>query len=210
MIMNKTRLTFVQDGETKSAVERKKSMRAYMKQRRAHNENRDVKEELQIANLYAAISKTKWAGMRRTFFVYLSFSSETPTDKLVCRLQEDGHRVVCPRIENGRMVAVEYGEDFTLSDRGIREPIGEAYEGEIDVAIVPMLAVDIQGNRLGYGGGYYDKFFEERSTVYRIAYGYDFQIVPDVPNEPWDVKMNCIVTDKRVVAVEDKQTQEKI
>ena len=133
-----------------------------------------------------------------SFFIYLSFSREAPTDGLIERLLADGHKVYCPRIENGEMVAVEYGEDFTLSDYGIREPVGEAYQGEMDVAVVPFLAVDKRGNRLGYGGGYYDKFLKN-STAKRVAFGYGFQIVNEVPTESWDEKMDVIVTDEEII-----------
>jgi 5-formyltetrahydrofolate cyclo-ligase len=96
------------------------------------------------------------------------------------------------------MYAVEYGEDFSLSDYGIREPLGERFLENIDVAVVPFLAVDKQGNRLGYGGGYYDRYLK-KSTAKRVAFGYDFQIVNEVPCEPWDEKMDAIVTDERVI-----------
>ena len=107
----------------------------------------------------------------------------------------------CPRIENGEMVAVEYGEDFTLSSFGIREPIGEVYEGEIDVAVIPFLAVDRGGNRLGYGGGYYDRFLK-KTKAKRLAYGYAFQLLKEVPSEEWDEKMDAIVTDEEVIEAE--------
>ena len=73
-------------------------------------------------------------------FVYLSFSSEAPTDKLVQRLEENGVRVYAPVLKNGEMFAVEHQEDFTLSDYGIREPVGDPFYGDCDVAIVPLLA----------------------------------------------------------------------
>ena len=142
--------------------------------------------------------------MRRTFFIYLSFSLEAPTDKLIERLKSDGHMVYCPRIENGEMVAVEHSEELALSNYGIREPIGEVYTGEIDIAIIPFLAVDRQGNRLGYGKGYYDRFLK-KSKAKRVAYGYAFQVVNNVPTEARDEKMDKIVTDEEIIEVEQRQ-----
>ena len=101
------------------------------------------------------------------------------------------------------MQVVAYGEDFTISAWGIREPVGEPFEGKIDYAIVPFLAVDKQGNRLGYGGGYYDRYFERNPNTLRIAYGFDFQIQKEVPTEETDKKMNCIVTDKQVLFMDE-------
>ena len=97
----------------------------------------------------------------------------------------------------------EYGEDFTLSSLWIREPIGEVFDGEIHAVITPLLAVDERGNRLGYGGGYYDRFFKTHGQAKRIGYCFDFQIVKSVPNEEHDEKLQCIVTDKRIVYPHD-------
>ena len=170
-----------------------------MKNKRMENTNRDVKEERLIEHFYQAIFEgIPQPGTRLTFFMYLSFFREAPTDGLIERLLADGHRVCCPRIEEGKMLPVEYREDFTLSDYGIREPVGEVYQGDIDVAVIPFLAVDKQGNRLGYGGGYYDRFLKN-STAKRVAFGYAFQVVREVPSETWDEKVDVIVTDEEII-----------
>ena len=202
--MMTTKLCFA-ESEPQTIKEKKATLRQYAKKRRADNVNRDVKEELLIDNFYKAVfDETNGAGMRRTFFIYLSFSLEAPTDKLIERLKEDGHTVCAPRIENGEMVAVLHSEELTLSSYGIREPVGGRYEGNIDFAVVPFLAVDRQGNRLGYGKGYYDRFLKN-SNAKRVAYGYGFQILNGVPHEEWDEKMDIIVTDEEIIKVEQDQ-----
>lgn len=201
--MTTNRLRFLETETPKTAEElvgTKKRLRSYMKERRGENENRDVKENLLVNNVMQALrEKGLDARKSKRAFVYLSFSSEAPTDKLIERLLGEGWTVYCPRVENKNMVAAAYGEDFTLSALGIREPIGQAYVGEIDVAIVPMLAVDEQGNRLGYGGGYYDRFLSEHVETLCLAYGFDFQVLRQVPTEEHDIKMDGIVTDRRIV-----------
>ena len=201
--MRTTRLRFVENEPPKNEQERKeskKTLRAYMKQRRGDNANRDVKEILLTDNLLLALEEKGFkTGEGKKVFVYLSFSSEAPTDKLIEDLLEKGWQVYAPRVEDGKMVAVEYGEDFTLSSLGIREPLGESYDGEMDVVVVPMLAVDERGGRLGYGGGYYDRYLLKNPKGLRLAYGFDFQIVKQVPVEECDEKMDGIVTDKRIV-----------
>ena len=199
--MNTTKLRFV-DENPLSLAERKNSLRAYMKTRRADNENRDVKESLLCQNLLAVLEdfeKTAGAGARRNVFVYLSFSSEAPTDKLIDSLQEKGFAVYCPRIENGEMQAVFCGEDFTLSNMGIREPVGEAFLETPDYVITPLLAADEKGNRLGYGKGYYDRYFARHPAAVRIGYAFDFQILKQAPADERDEKLDVLVTDKRVV-----------
>ena len=195
--MNK--FTFVtntaQDGGDIQA--KKSSLRKYMKDRRANNENRDVKETLLTENLLNGAKE--YLKDKQSFFVYLAKSSEAPTEKLIARLLADGKKVYCPRVDGKTMQAVPYGEDFTLSAFQTIEPVGEAFEGEIDVAIVPLLAADKQGRRLGYGGGYYDRFFENRKGILKIGYAFDFQIVQSVPTEETDIPLDIIVTDKQII-----------
>lgn len=201
--MTTNNLRFVENEPLQSEQdvrESKKRLRAYMKARRGENENRDVKESLLLDNAFSALQeKGLGTGTGKRVFVYLSFSSEAPTDKLIERLIEQGWQVYCPRIDDKKMSAVEYGEDFELSAYGIREPLGEAYDGDMDVAIVPMLAVDEQGRRLGYGGGYYDRYLGAHPETLLLAYGFDFQILRQVPTETHDMKMDGIITDKRIV-----------
>ena len=200
--MTTNKLRFVET-DTKSVEQRKKELRAYMKARRGENENRDVKETLLIENFLSVLAELfgakQGAGTRLTGFIYLSYSSEAPTDKLIEICEEKGVEVYCPRVENGRLVAVKHGEDMTLSAWGIREPTGAAFAGELDFALVPLLAADEKGNRLGYGGGYYDRYLREKPQIKRIGYGFDFQLLSGVPHTQTDEKLDVIVTDKRVI-----------
>lgn len=197
--MNTNNFTILRGGadETETVKERKKRLRLSMKKRRSENENRDLKEERLVR--YAL----ELVGEKKSVFVYLSFSSEATTDKLVEALLSAGVAVYAPRVEGKEMVAVPLDEDsdFALSDYGVREPLGEAYEGEIEAAIVPLLAVDPRGVRLGYGGGYYDKFFAKHPEIFKVGYGYEFQIVDELPEEETDVRLNAIVTDVRVIKI---------
>lgn len=67
-------------------------------------------------------------------------------------------------------------------------------------AIVPGLAFSVEHKgRIGYGGGYYDRFLMENPDILKVGVCYEFQMVDDLPQNPWDVPMDCIVTDERVV-----------
>ncbi len=113
-----------------------------------------------------------------------------------------GWKVVCPRVEGTEMCAVLYGEDFTVSQKGIREPVGQPYDGEIHASVTPLLAVDRQGNRLGYGGGYYDRFFARYPQMKRIGYCFEAQVTESVPTEKTDARLHCVVTEERVFFTE--------
>ena len=203
--MYTNKLRFVET-PSNSVDENKRRLREYAKQRRACNENRDVKEERLSCNFFKVFDalcgekeQRTGACTRLNVFIYLSYSSEAPTDNLIEGLLSAGHRVFCPRIQDGQMLAVEYTEDLSVNALGIREPIGTAYQGEMDIVVTPLLAVDEAGNRLGYGGGYYDRYFQTQKHAKRVGYCYDFQIINNVPQTEKDVKLNVIVTDKRIL-----------
>jgi 5-formyltetrahydrofolate cyclo-ligase len=81
---------------------------------------------------------------------------------------------------------------------GIEEPIGEPYDGTIDLAIIPGLAFDRKGNRLGRGKGFYDQFLSQHAP-YTIAVAFHCQLINEVPVEPWDITMQQIITEQETI-----------
>ena len=79
--------------------------------------------------------------------------------------------------------------------------MGEKFDGDVDIVVLPALAVDENGNRLGYGKGYYDRYLQRHPRSKTVAFCYDFQIVQKVPCEAWDKRVDAIVTDKRVLKI---------
>jgi len=67
-----------------------------------------------------------------------------------------------------------------------------------ELILVPMLAFDKKGYRLGYGKGFYDKFFEKNRNLVYAGYGFDFQEVKCLPSEYFDLKLNVIITNKSI------------
>jgi 5-formyltetrahydrofolate cyclo-ligase len=70
---------------------------------------------------------------------------------------------------------------------------------EIDLIIVPALALDASGYRLGYGRAHYDRLLPTLTQAFRVGAVYDFQLVPELPKELHDVPMHCVVSDSRVL-----------
>ena len=194
-------LRFVENVET-DVAERKRSVRAYIKEVRAGLDNKDAKAERMTKHALAFLEERKQAGKNKVF-VYLSFSTEADTDGLIEELLARGYEVYCPRIEQDGMQAVRYGEDFSLSKFGIREPIGDKLVGAPDFVIAPFLAVDKQGNRLGYGKGYYDAFFKRFPTALRIGYGFAVQIRKNVPFDENDVKLQYVITENGIEKINE-------
>ncbi len=140
---------------------------------------------------------------------FLSFRSEVDTAGMVRDNLARGRRVFVPKaVHEGRELIpselFNYEKDLAPGYYGIPEPQAGALRpvdpGEIDLLIVPGVAFDLQGNRLGYGGGYYDRFFERlRPGVPLVALTFELQLVEQVPVEPWDRRMDWLVTEKRVI-----------
>lgn len=136
-----------------------------------------------------------------TAFVYASIGSEVQTEALICALWTKGCRVGLPLITGeGRMEAASYAPGDALQrDRyGIPAPMhGETIPtAQIDVAFVPLLAFDGRGNRLGYGGGYYDRWLA-RTNARRIGLAYARQFVERISIDEWDWPLNVVLTEER-------------
>ena len=89
-------------------------------------------------------------------------------------------------------------DDLEAGYFGILEPKEECKEvnvSENSIVIMPGVAFDRKGNRIGYGKGYYDKYFSRYPEVYKIAIAFSMQIVDEIPADEFDIKANCVVTD---------------
>ena len=112
-----------------------------------------------------------------------------------------GKKVLLPEVIDGEnMVIREYTGKHDLKEGAfhIMEPIGslfpeEKYQ-EIHLAIIPGMAFDQQGNRLGRGKGYYDRFLQKIPQVYKIGICFPFQLVDEIPTEETDIKMDAIMS----------------
>lgn len=139
-----------------------------------------------------------------TVMVFSSFGSEVDTAPIIERLAARGARVLLPRIMDREMHAVAYapGDPVTTAPFGAREPRdGEPVDPrEIDVVVTPGLAFDRHGNRVGYGGGFYDRFLKEtRSDVPRVGLCFALQVLGEVPQGQADQPVTHIVTEEGLI-----------
>ena len=104
--------------------------------------------------------------------------------------------IILPTVVGDDIIPVEYGKDtaFAVGDFNILEPQNEPYSGGFDLIVVPGVAFDRQGNRLGRGKGYYDRFLCHHLDVKRIGICFDFQLVDEVPSEPFDIRMDEVIS----------------
>lgn len=132
---------------------------------------------------------------RTSFFVYRSVDFEADTLKIIEALLNAGKEVLLPRIENGEMYAVPYSEDTELV-YGIPQP-KSGKERTAQVILTPLLAFDNEGYRLGYGGGYYDKYFEKHGGL-RVGLAYGGQAVENLPHDRFDAPLHAVITEAGV------------
>lgn len=132
-------------------------------------------------------------------YCYIDFKNEVMTKPLIKRAWADGKRVAVPRIEEGGMefYYINSYEELEPGTMGILEPKKEcAVAREMDaLVIMPGLAFDRKKHRIGYGGGYYDRYFDKKNSHYKIALAYEFQIFEAFSYEMHDVSPDIIVTE---------------
>ena len=141
--------------------------------------------------------------------LFLSFRSEVQTLLWISDLFSLGKRVVVPlmdRQEKGLLLSeIQNPDGPWVSNRfGILEPphdqINPITPSSVDLFILPGLAFDRRGTRLGYGRGHYDRLLEKApSTVKKIGVSFGFQIVPGIPQMPGDVLMDAIITESGLI-----------
>ena len=149
----------------------------------------------------------------KAVFCFLSTAHEVKTEEIILKAFRLGKDVLVPLLnpQEGDMQVVRISRDtrFAIGKYGVREPSLETREvvssACIDFVIAPGLAFDIFGNRIGYGGGHYDKLFKNISNdVTRVAVGYDFQIIESVPHSDFDESVHFIVTETKTLRCQSR------
>lgn len=139
---------------------------------------------------------------------YASFRSEVNTISLINHALEKGKNISLPLVDAGkeqlRLYIIKDVSELEPGYMGILEPMPkrsrEILLKDIDIVIIPGAGFDMNGNRLGYGKGYYDKLLSKsKRHVNTIALAFEEQIIPKVPKEVHDVSIDKIVTEARVI-----------
>jgi len=144
-----------------------------------------------------------------TLMVYLSFGSEVVTDELIVWGWDAGKRIVvplcCPETRELMPCRINGFDELETGHYGIREPkashLQPVPQREIDAVLIPAVAFDRRGCRVGYGGGYYDRFLPEVPRAAKIGAAFACQIVAEIPADPYDVTVDRIVTEKGIISL---------
>lgn len=153
-----------------------------------------------IAERFVALPEVQDAGV---VMVFSSFGSEVPTGPIIQRLRDRGIVVALPRIEGADLVPVPFapGDPVRPTSFGAVEPIGPEIvdAASLDVVGVPGVAFDRRGHRIGYGGGYYDRFLRGLPAL-AVGIAFGVQVVTDdLPTGGSDLPVRAIVTEEETI-----------
>ena len=136
------------------------------------------------------------------FYSSIAKEGEVATVDMVGVSLEQGKKVCLPKIisDSLEFFNVNSIEELKEGAFGILEPVGDKIKPEqIDIAILPGIAFDARGNRIGFGRGYYDRFLKRVRNASIVALAFDFQIVDKIPSTKSDVRVHKIVTESGII-----------
>lgn len=136
----------------------------------------------------------------RTIYGYLPYNQEVRTEPMLLQALRDGKRVAVPKVIGDEMIFI-YIDDFSCIEAGycgIPEPPADGPEAKDPTALVlmPGIAFDRQGHRIGYGGGFYDRFLAGQPEHPTLALCYGFQMVDQLPVEEFDIPVDVVIWDE--------------
>lgn len=156
--------------------------------------------QTQIARASEALAQALFAHpmyhSAKALYAYISYNQEVCTEAIIRRALADGKRVAVPKVfgQEMRFILLDENSRIALGYKGIPEPVSGKLAQEKDaLVLMPGLAFDREGHRMGYGGGFYDRFLaaEPHPT---IALCYDFQLLPDLPTQAHDIPVDAVLS----------------
>ena len=155
----------------------------------------------------------QWYYLSNRILSFVSHGSEICTTEILGNALQDGKEVYVPKVEGREMQFYRIRSLTELKEgyKGIREPEGntQSYVFTPENAagslfLMPGSVFDPLGNRLGYGGGFYDRYLVKNGDrYYKTAICFDYQVLDDIPAEEFDIRPDMIITDKRIITAQE-------
>lgn len=146
---------------------------------------------------------------------FINTKSEVITEEAVRMAMTSGKEVVVPVVDKKHhriflSKLLDYEMELSISSHGIYEPLPDFHREipvqDIQLMVLPGVAFDVNGHRLGYGAGYYDKLLEiEADRPFLVALAFELQIVEFIPVGSHDVRVDMIITENRIIEVRGKK-----
>lgn len=175
-------------------MDKKELRRKIRERKRAMTEEEIQQRSEALARLFLESELYRNAG---TIYGYLPYNQEVRTVPMLEQALRDGKRVAVPKCYGDEMKFI-YMDDLSQVEKGyagIPEPIADGPEGDDPHALVlmPGLAFDKEGHRIGYGGGFYDKFLAREQEHPTLALCYEFQMMEHLETEEFDIPVDCVL-----------------
>ena len=175
-------------------MDKKELRRAIRERKRAMTEEEIVSRSAKLGALFTQSDAYKNA---KTIYGYLPYNQEVRTVPMLEQALRDGKRVAVPKVYGDEMKFL-YLDDLTKVSKGyagIPEPIADEPVADDETALVlmPGLAFDPAGHRIGYGGGFYDKFLAAEPNHPTLALCYEFQMLPALDTEEHDIPVDTVL-----------------
>lgn len=175
-------------------MDKKELRRSIRERKRAMTEEEIVSRSEKLGVLFAQSEAYKNA---KTIYGYLPYNQEVRTVPMLEQALKDGKKVAVPKVYGDEMKFL-YLDDLTKVSTGyagIPEPIadGPVADDETALVLMPGLAFDPQGHRIGYGGGFYDKFLAAEPNHPTLALCYEFQLLPELDTEEHDIPVDTVL-----------------
>ena len=175
-------------------MDKKELRRTIRERKRAMTEEEIVSRSERLGVLFAQSEAYKAA---KTIYGYLPYNQEVRTVPMLEQALKDGKRVAVPKVYGDEMKFL-YLDALTQVSKGyagIPEPIadGPVADDETALVLMPGLAFDPQGHRIGYGGGFYDKFLAAEPNHPTLALCYEFQMLPELHTEEHDIPVDTVL-----------------
>ena len=156
--------------------------------------------------IFATLEEQNFFKSSEKIFIYVGFGSEILTETFI-KKWINKKQIFVPKIENGKMnlIRLKSWDDLAPGHFGVLEPTSsDYYEGKIDLVITPSIVFDKNGYRLGYGKGYYDRYFTENE--YRISVGLSYHklLQENVPREEHDKQVDIIITEEKTFIINEE------
>ena len=173
----------------------KKALRAQIRsQKRAMTEEQITEKSRRLGQLFAASQAYAQA---KTIYGYLPYNQEVRTVPMLEQALKDGKAVAVPKVygDTMRFILISDLAAVEKGYAGIPEPIADGPVASDPTALVllPGLAFDPQGHRIGYGGGFYDRFLSQEPEHPTLALCYDFQVFDHLDTEQFDIPVDCVL-----------------
>ena len=175
-------------------MDKKELRRQIRDQKRAMTEAQIDAASQRLGQLFLGCPQYKAA---KTIYGYLPYNQEVRTVPMLEQAMRDGKRVAVPKCYGDQMRFI-YMDDLSQVEKGyanIPEPIADEPVADDPTALVlmPGLAFTVDGKRMGFGGGFFDKFLASEPYHPSVALCYAFQMVEDLPTEEYDIPVDCVL-----------------